>query len=176
MFYATKQNKYIQEGTAFELDGVQYPAVWLNQATAEQKAALGLEEVIATNAPADSRYYWVSETLNGAELTYTNTPKDLDELKKNSVSQLNATAYSLLLPSDWMVIRAAEGTPIAADWTAYRSAVRTAANTARDQIDMAFDIDSLIAASNVDWPKDPNYVPPVEEPVTPVEPDTIPQA
>lgn len=164
MFYATKQNKYIVEGTAFELDGVQYPAVWLNQATAEQKAAIGLEEVIATNAPADSRYYWVSETLNGAELTYTNTPKNLDELKKNSVSQLNATAYSLLFPSDWMVIRAAEGTPITAEWTAYRTAVRTAANAARDLIDAATDIDALIAASNVDWPKDPNYVaPPVEE-------------
>ena len=79
MFYATKQNKYIVEGTSFELDGVQYPAVWLNQATAEQKAALGLQEVIATDSPKDDRFYWVSEQLNGAELTYINTPKQLDD-------------------------------------------------------------------------------------------------
>ena len=169
MFYATKQNKYIVEGTAFELDGVQYPAVWLNQATAEQKAAIGLVEVVATNSPADSRYYWVSETLNGAELTYTNTPKDLEELKKNSVSQLNATAYSLLFPSDWMVIRAAEGgTPISTDWAAYRASVRSTANSARNAIEAATDIDSLIAANTFEWPHDPNYVP--------VESDTIPLA
>ena len=88
MFYANKQDKYIVEGTAFELDGVQYPAVWLNQATSEQKSEIGLEEVIATNSPADDRYYWVSETLDKATLTYVNTPKDLNELKKNSVDQL----------------------------------------------------------------------------------------
>ena len=170
MFYNAEYNKYITEGNAFELGGVQYPAVWLNQATIAQKGAIGLQEVVATNSPADDRFYWVSETLNGAELTYINTPKDLDGLKKQQVESLNSTAYSLLFPSDWMVIRAAEGTPIAPEWTAYRSNVRAAANTARTQIDMAFDIDSLIAASNVDWPKDPNYVEPV------IETDTIPEA
>lgn len=161
MFYATKQQKYIVEGTAFELDGVQYPAVWLNQATAEQKAEIGLEEVLATNSPADSRFYWVSENLDKATLTYVNTPKDLAELKKNSVDQLNQTAYSLLFPSDWMVIRAAEGTPIAQDWTDYRAAVRATANSARASIESVVDIPALEAIV-IEWPHDPNYIAPVE--------------
>ena len=186
MFYATKQNKYIVEGTAFELDGVQYPAVWLNQATAEQKAEIGLVEVIATNAPADDRFYWVSQELNGAELTYVNYPKQLDDseepddsgklvkttgLKTTWTEQTNATAYSLLFPSDWMVVRAAEGgDPMADDWKAYRAAVRTKANEVRGAIAACTTVDELAAiVTAIEWPHDPNYVAPAEEPA-PVEP------
>lgn len=162
MFYASKQNKYIVEGTAFELDGVQYPAVWLNQSTAEQKAAIGLVEVIATDSPADDRFYWVSEQLNGAELTYVNTPKDLDGLKQSWTDQTNNTAYSLLLPSDWMIVKSIEtGTPVATDWASYREAVRTTANLAKQEIQNAADVPALQAAvAAVGWPNDPNYVAP----------------
>lgn len=163
MFYSQAENKYVNDGTAFELGGVQYPANWLNLSTLAAKTAIGLVEVQVVGAPGDDRYYWVSETLNGATLTYTNTPKDLDGLKKSSADQVNATAYSLLLPSDWMVVRAAEGgAAMPDDWKQYRAAVRATANTARDQIDMAFDIDSLIAACQIDWPHDPDYVAPAE--------------
>ena len=164
MFYATKQDKYIVEGTAFELDGVQYPAVWLNQSTPEQKAAIGLVEVVATNSPADQTYYWVSETLNGAELTYTNTPKDLDTVKENAISQVNNTAYSLLFPSDWMVVKAVEtqGT-VPTDWNTYRANVRFTANTTKDALAVATTVDELAnIIANMKWPHDPNYVP-VEE-------------
>ncbi len=183
MFYATKQNKYIVEGTAFELDGVQYPAVWLNQATAEQKAKIGLVEVIATDASADDRFYWVSEQLNGAELTYVNTPKQLEDTEESDESgkliktiglktvwkeKVNQMAYSLLFPSDWMIVKAGEtGEPVADSWKQYRAAVRAKANSVRDQIDMAFDMGSFVAVvTDIQWPHDPNYVPPVEE-VTP---------
>ena len=165
MFYATKQNKYITEGTAFELDGIQYPAVWLNQATAEQKAEIGLVEVVATNSPADQTYYWVSETLNGPELTYTNTPKDLASVKTNAVNQVNSTAYSLLFPSDWMVVKAVEtqGT-VPADWNTYRADVRFTANTTKDALAVATTVDEVAnIMSSINWPHDPNYIPPVEE-------------
>ena len=79
MFYNKQFDVYIQEGTQFVLGGVTYPAQWLNQATQEQKAAIGLVEVIATDSPADDRFYWVSESLVGASLSYTNTPKLLDD-------------------------------------------------------------------------------------------------
>lgn len=163
LYYNTKFNKYVRDDAPFEIDGVQYAGNWFQLVSKQDVANAGFELVVASNQRADDRFYWVSETLDKATLTYTNTPKDLEELKKNGVSQLNSTAYSLLFPSDWMVIRAAEGTPITADWTAYRSAVRTTANTARTAIEASTDVDSLIAASNIDWPKDPNYVPPVEE-------------
>ena len=58
MFYATKQDKYIVEGTAFELDGIQYPAVWLNQATAEQKAEARLREPAPSTRGPEWTYLW----------------------------------------------------------------------------------------------------------------------
>ena len=134
MFYSTTTNSYIQEGTPFEIDGVQYPANWLNLSTPEEKAALGLEEVVATNTPANQTYYWVSETLSGATLTYTNTPKDLTGVKSNAISQVNATAYSILLPTDWMVVKAVEtSTKVNADWNTYRANVRATADCNRVQ-------------------------------------------
>ena len=164
MFYNAQYNQYIQEGTQFTLGDVTYPPQWLNQSTPEQKAAIGLVEVVATNSPADQTYYWVSETLNGAELTYTNTPKDLDTVKENAISQVNNTAYSLLFPSDWMVVKAVEtqGT-VPTDWNTYRADVRFTANTTKDALAVATTVDELAnIIANMKWPHDPNYVP-VEE-------------
>lgn len=166
MFYAQSENKYITEGTSFELDGVQYPPVWLNQATEEQKAEIGLVEVVATNSPADERFYWVSSSLDGAELTYTNTPKDLGELKTSWTLQVNNTAYSILFTSDWMVNKAIE-TEVAmpADWKAYRASVRSVASSTKTAIDACATVDELITTvSDIQWPNDPNYVAPVLTP------------
>ena len=157
--YYKAPNQYITEGNAFEINGTQYPANWLNLSTPEEKAALGLEEVIDANAPLDDRFYWVSSTLNGAVRTYTNTPKDLAGLKTQWASSTNATAYSLLLPTDWMVTKAFETqTPIPVNWSAWRAAVRTTAQNTVTAINAATDVPSLQAAIVVDWPHDPNYV------------------
>ena len=164
MFYNAQYNVYVTEGTQFTLGDVTYPPQWLNQSTPEQKAAIGLVEVVATNSPADQTYYWVSETINGAELTYTNTPKDLDTVKENAISQVNNTAYSLLFPSDWMVVKAVEtqGT-VPTDWNTYRADVRFTANTTKDALAVATTVDEVAnIMSSINWPHDPNYVP-VEE-------------
>ena len=50
-----------------------------SQASAEQKAAIGLVEVSTVGTREDDRFYWVSESLEGATLTITNTPKLLDD-------------------------------------------------------------------------------------------------
>jgi len=166
MFYYPPNNQYIQEGTAFEIDGVQYPANWLNLSTPEEKAELGLEEVITTNSPADQRYYWVSEELNGAELTYINTPKDLDQCKEVAISQTNAVAYSLLQPTDWMVTRQVEASvPVLPEWTTYREAVRTTANQAKADYAACTTVDE-IAAVIIEWPVSP------DAPIN-AEPETI---
>ncbi len=178
MFYATKQNKYIQEGTAFELDGVQYPAVWLNQATAEQKAELGLQEVIATNSPADERFYWVSSTLNGAELTYVNTPKQLDDseepdesgklvkttgLKTTWTAQVKQMVFTLLSPTDYIDIRNLRDPSYKTDWMAWRDSVRAYSATTVTSINACTTVDELAnIVTSMEWPHDPNYVTPVE--------------
>ena len=186
MFYNKQFNKYITEGNAFELGGVQYPAVWLNQATIEQKAAIGLQEVIATNSPADQRFYWVSEQLNEAELTYVNTPKQLDDseepdesgklvkttgLKTTWSNQVKNMVYTMLQPTDYIDIRNLREPNYKLDWMLWREAVRNYSKTTVLAIEACTTVDELAnVIANLDWPKDPDYVaPPVEETV-PVEP------
>ena len=164
MFYCAKENKYIVEQTPFVIDGTGYPADWLNHASAEDKATLGLVEVTYEGTREDDRFYWVTENRNGAVISYTNTPKDLALLKTQWKAQINHNAYMTLLPSDWMVVKAVEtSTAVAADWTAYRAAVRTAAAAAVAAIDAAADVPALQAAVQVTWPNDPNFVAPTEQ-------------
>ena len=160
MFYSTTDGQYINEGQAFTIGDVQYPNNWLNLSTPEEKLAIGLEEVIATNSPASDVYYWVSSTLDKATLTYTNTPKDLDQVKTTSVSQINATAYSLLFPSDWMVVKAAEtSNPINPDWNTYRANVRATADQNRTAVTVAVDVDAIASImGSITWPKSPNEI------------------
>ena len=160
MFYCTQNQQYIQEGTAFEVNGVQYPANWLNLSTPEQKAELGLEEVVATNSPADQTYYWVSETLNGPSLTYTNTPKDLTSVKTTAINQVNSTAYSILLPTDWMVVKSVEtSTPISPSWNSWRQSIRTTATSTVNAIEGATNVDEVATVmGSIAWPKNPDQV------------------
>lgn len=165
MFYNAEHNQYVNEGSAFTLGDVAYPANWLNLASAEDKAAIGLVEVTVIGAPADDRYYWVSEQLDGATLTYVNTPKDLDSLKANATAQINETAHLILSPSDYMTIKQIEtGTPMADAWKVWRESIRATASSAKAAVAAAADIDALIVATQIKWPNDPNYVPPAEEP------------
>ena len=98
MWYSTTDGQYIYEGNQFTIGGIEYPANWLNLSTSEEKSAIGLEEVIATNSPANDQYYWVSTELNGASLTYINTPKDLTTVK----SSLDRFLIALLISSGWV--------------------------------------------------------------------------
>lgn len=167
-FYCKTTGQYIQEGTPFTINGVQYPANFLNLSTPTEKTAIGLEEVIATNNPSNDKFYWVSSSLSGAELTYTNTPKDLDTCKSTEVSATRATAYSILLPSDWMVVKAFEtSTPMDAAWSTWRSTIRAETEAQITAINACTTIEELAALPNVSWSNDPNYVEPTVEPVAP---------
>jgi len=160
MFYLSTDGQYIQEGTPFTIDGVQYPANWLNLSTPEEKTALGLEEVVATNSPANDQYYWVSTELSGATLTYVNTPKDLTSVKTSAINQVLANAYSLLQPNDWMVVKAFEtSTAINADWNTWRASVRATADATRTAITGAADVDAVLAIMGaISWAKSPAQV------------------
>jgi hypothetical protein len=159
MFYHAASDQYIVEQAPFIIDGTGYPADWLNHASADDKTTLGLVEVTYEGTREDDRFYWVTENRNGAVISYTNTAKDLAALKAQWKTQINQNAYTMLLPSDWMVVKALEtSTAVAADWTTYRAAVRTAAATAVAAIGAAADVPALQAAIQVTWPNDPNYV------------------
>ncbi len=89
MFYHAASNQYINEGMAFEIDGIQYPQNWLNLTSAEEKTTAGMVEVVTSGLRQDDRFYWVSESKSGNVITITSTPKDLDGLKAQWIKQIN---------------------------------------------------------------------------------------
>jgi hypothetical protein len=153
---------YLQPGTAWTYNGVQYPPQWIAQATAEQKAELGIVDVVY-GPQANQQYYWVGENppvynaqTNTVNITYTATPKDLDPLKVQQAAQINQTAYTILLPTDWMVVKAIEiqGT-VDPDWNTWRQSIRTTADTARAAVEACITVDELAALPPIQWPLSP---------------------
>ena len=147
-------NKPLPLDIPFEHDGIRYPANWLRLATPEERAAIGITEVVEQPRP-DDRFYWVSGPNEDG--SWTAIPKDLDGLKVTWSAQMQQTAYSMLLPSDWMVVRKTEtGTAVAADWTNYREAVRTTCALAIGSLEAAKNIDDFISSvTAVEWPSQP---------------------
>jgi len=136
----------LQVDVAFSYNGIKYPQNWLRLSTLAEKEAIGITEVPDPER-YDDRFYW-----------NFGLPKDLDDLKKSWNQQIDNMAYTMLLPSDWMVVRKAEaGTDIPADWVTYRAAVRTKAAEHKAALNAATTIEAFIAAAtSLDWPKDPN--------------------
>lgn len=156
---------FIQPGNSWEYQGIQYPPQWIAQATQQQKDELGIVDVVY-GPQANQQYYWVSQNepvynaeTNQVDITFTATPKDLDQLKVQQTAQINQTAYTILLPTDWMVVKAIEtqGT-VEPDWNAWRSLIRATADTSRDAVLACTSVDELAALPSIDWPKDPNQV------------------
>ena len=170
MFYRAESDQYIQEGVPFEIDETQYPSNWLNLSTPEEKAELGLQEVITVGERKDDRYYWVSEKLEGAELIITSTPKDFATVQKMALDSLDQQAYSLLFTSDWMITRKAEtGTDLQPEWSIYRDSIRLEVIVVRGQINNATTVDE-IAAIKPNWPLSPDQPVIVDEPVNENQP------
>jgi len=51
---------FVPAGTAFEWDGIQYPQNWCNLSSPEEKAAIGMVDVVYGQYPND-QYYWISQ-------------------------------------------------------------------------------------------------------------------
>ncbi len=157
----------------FEHDGIQYPNNWLRLASPEARANIGITEVPDQPRP-DDRFYWVSgPNANG---DYTAIPKDLNDLKATWSAQFKQTAYTMLLTSDWMVVRKQEiGTEIPADWSTYRESIRTTAQLAITDLESATDIDAFITSvTSVQWPVSPDQQAMFPAPVTPEPVDPAP--
>ena len=125
------------------LDGTQYPANWLRLTSWEEKTAIGITD-IGEPPRFDDRFYWDH-----------NLPKDLTALKAEWSKKVNDMAYTMLAPTDWYVVRKMEGgADIPADVSAYRAAVRAAANTNQAALNSAADFDTFMqAALAMTWPK-----------------------
>lgn len=160
----------IPAGTQFTWDGVDYPANWCNLSTPEQKAAIGMVDVVY-GPQANDTYYWVTQEApvynaetNQVDINFTATPKDLATCQSNQVTAVNSAAYSILQPSDWLVIRSIEsgGTfPIPVAWNQWRQTIRNEASAAVTAINACTTVDQLAALPPVAWTPDPDHANPV---------------
>jgi hypothetical protein len=132
----------LQLDIPFTHNGIQYPANWLRLSSPQDKAAIGITEA-AEPEHYDDRFYWGVDN-----------PKDLDGLKAQWINQVNQTAYSLLVQTDWMIVRKAEtNVDVPTETLTYRAAIRTAAVTNRTAITNASDVPALVSvATNMYWP------------------------
>lgn len=123
-------------------DGTQYPANWLRLSSPEEKAALGITEV-ADPAPFDDRFFWGP-----------NNPKDFAQVRDMLHSQNAATAYSLLQPTDYKLVRKIEtGEDVDAATLAKRTAIRAAFSDNAALIQECTTTEELAAVQFV-WPSE----------------------
>ena len=139
----------------FTLGDIQYPASIFTLWSKAEKEAIGLYEIVVDNTNLkDQAYYingaesitWDSGTSTVTKSFATATAKDLADLKTEHKEAINQQAAGNLGPTDWMVVRAAEGgTAVPSDITTSRAAVRTKANEMCTAIDAVSDVDALAA-------------------------------
>jgi len=154
---------------------VNYPSNIFMLWTSSELEAIGIYEVVIDNTNYKDQEYYnnTNQTFAFADgvvtASYgTATARPLDnvlftaqdetdglgtegEVKQPGVRPpklaiVNQQAYDLLLPNDWMVVKATEtGGSVASDWTTYRSAVRTADASMKTKINAVSDVDALAA-------------------------------
>ena len=141
---------------------VNYPSNIFMLWTASELEAIGIYEVVIDNTNLKDKEYYINtnQSFDFADgvvtASYgTATAKAIDDvtdedgnvtrgLKYNYKQNINAQAGGILQPTDWMVIRAAEGgTAVPSGTTTKRAAVRTKANAMCTAIDNAANVDAL---------------------------------
>ena len=155
---------------------VNYPSNIFMLWTASELEAIGIYEVVIDNTNLKDKEYYINtnQSFDFADGVVTAsygvaTAKPLDDIlwaegdedipedtsvgdvkqpgiRKNHIANINAQAAGNLSPTDWMVVRAAEGgTAVPSSITTKRAAVRTKANAMCTQITNAANVDALAA-------------------------------
>ena len=136
----------IRTPRALTVDGVQHPSNIFRAWSAEELEAIGIYSLEIVTP--DSRYYNTGAEnfekksrrnpdgtyAGGAdyyELTYDTTEKNVDDLKSDLIFKIKENTGVLIAPSDWMVVRAADGGTA----TTYRNEVRAHGNALESSLD-----------------------------------------
>ncbi len=153
---------------AFTHDDINYPANWLRLSSLEEKEAIGITEV--PDPPYyDQRFYWGVDNPKELEDTTDENGKVQSGLKTIWTAATNKTAYNLLLPTDWYLVRKAE-TDVAvpqevldrrAEIRSYCDEKRVAINATETTDDLA---DYITSTEYLQWEElpepDPDFNPP----------------
>lgn len=158
-------NQVYTRPKAITIGDVSYPQnifmLWSN----DELEAIGIYEVVVDNSNFKNPSYYINtnQSFDFANdvvtASYgTATPKNLDDttdpdtgdvthgLKWNHNQVIINQAYGLLQPNDWYVVRETEaGTAIPADWSTFRTDVRSTAADMQSKIDACTTVDELAA-------------------------------
>jgi len=181
---------------ALTIGDVNYPSNIFMLWTASELEALGIYEIVIDNTNLKDKEYYINtnQSFDFADGVVTAsygvaTAKPLDDvlftaqeetdglgtegeikqygLKPQHKAVINSQAGGILAPTDWMVIRAAEGgTAVPSDIATWRAAVRTKSNDMCTMIDGVADVDALAALyayTNTGTEESPVYTRPLGE-------------
>ena len=150
---------------AITIGDISYPQNIFMLWSSEELEAIGIYEVVVDNDNFKNPSYYINtnQSFDFANdvvtASYgTATAKNLDDttdpdtgdvthgLKWNHDQVIINQAYGLLQPNDWYVVRETEaGTAIPADWTTFRTDVRSTAADMQSKIDACTTVDELAA-------------------------------
>ena len=150
---------------AITIGDVNYPQNIFMLWSSDELEAIGIYSVVVDNSNFKNPSYYINtnQSFDFANdvvtASYgTATPKNLDDktdpdtgdvthgLKWNHDQLIINQAYGLLQPNDWYVVRESEaGTSIPADWTTFRTDVRSTAADMQSKIDACTTVDELAA-------------------------------
>lgn len=154
---------------AITIGDVSYPQNIFMLWSSDELEAIGIYEVVVDNSNFKNPSYYINTNQSfdfandvvtasyGAATAkalddYTHTDPATGEetlvhgLKWNHNQVIINQAYGLLQPNDWYVVREQEaGTPIPADWSTFRTDVRSTAADMQSKIDACTTVDELAA-------------------------------
>lgn len=150
----------VPAGTAFTWNKTQYPSNWCNLSSPEEKANIGMVDVMYTARP-DDRYYWVTQAApiyeDGIVLVgYTVTPKDLVSLKAQAIDKINDDIYLTLKTTDYIMVRNLADPAYKPEWITWRDSVVSVGKAAKDAVSACADVESLIGVV-VTFPNNPDW-------------------
>jgi len=171
---------------ALTIGDVNYPQNIFMLWSSDELKAIGIYEVIVDNSNLKDPDYYINSNQSFdfandvVTASYTEAKaRPLDDstdpegvitsgIRPPMLAIVDQQAYGLLLPSDWMVVKATEtGGSVEADWTTYRAAVRTTASEMIVKISAVTTVDELAALYVYDdetppvrplgeWPQSPD--------------------
>ena len=149
---------------ALLISDINYPQNIFMLWSSDELEAIGIYEVVVDNSNLKDPAYYINSNQtfafenDVATASYGQaTARPLDNstdpegvvtsgIRPPMLAIVDQQAYGLLLPSDWMVVKATEtGGSVEADWTAYRAAVRTTAAEMIVKISAVTTVDELAA-------------------------------
>jgi hypothetical protein len=121
----------------------------------------GANYTVVDSAPSyDPTVYELVLTPEGSPEPYVILPLPLTQSKASYITAINAKAYTILQPSDWLTSRAfEEGTEIPPDWNTWRQAVRDEARTKVQTVNdcqTAEELETYVSSEAYSyWPPEP---------------------